>query len=124
MSARTFYLAASSDMQTEAFAAMCAMTTAGLINLMDWTDELDAPKERWPLLASCDTFAAISADVFVMLAEPVSPGAMWEAGARVGTGSHVHLVGDPSHLFMRHPLVIVHDDWSAFLAALREGRVQ
>ena len=119
---RTFYLAASSGKAVEAYAAMCDLSALGLVNLMDWTAELGAHEARWPLLASADTHASVSADLFVMLAEPQSHGSMFELGARVGAGHRAHVVGVPWHLFMRHPLVASHRDWVAFLDAVRGGR--
>lgn len=117
MSARTFYVAASSSEVEFAAACMRDMEALGLKNSMDWTKCIGAPDAEWPALARRDIDAARDSDVFVLLASKPfgSSGLLVELGARLSAGKPVHLVGNRWHFFMAHPLVVWHSDWRAFL---------
>lgn len=123
MSLRTSYLAAASVRSVEARVAMLDVEALGYRNLQDWTAALNAPQSEYPRLAEEDVAAARDADLFVLLAEPMSYGAMLELGARLGAGKRAHVVGTLGHFFSFHPLVVKHPTWPSFVqAAAREGR--
>jgi hypothetical protein len=126
VSARTFYLAASSQRPLDARLAMRDVEALGYQNLADWTLALAAPVGDYPRLAEEDVRAARDADLFVFLAHPLSHGAFLELGSRLGAGKRAHVVNPGAaerHFFTFHPLVVLHATWQGFVdAAARESR--
>ncbi len=121
MSRRTFYLAASSSNVEQATAAMNELGAMGYEVAFPWPNYLSAPARRYPSLAAMDLESARDCGVFVVIANPPSYGAMGEMCARLSHGKAAHVVGPAWHFFHAHPLVVMHEDWSAFLAALARG---
>ena len=120
MSAPTYYLAASSASPTKARECMADLEALGLTCLYDWT-RLDEPLDRWPTVAADELDAVGNADVFVMLAPPVSPvsqGACSELGARLMSRKPAHVVGYAG-FFTHHRLVVRHETWREFLQAVK-----
>lgn len=125
MSAKTFYLAASSANVEQARARIADLESMGWTCLYDWTP-LDKPESEWPEVSQDEIDAVLDADVFVALA-PVSPGAAFEIGVRV-TSNYMaaeapaaHLVGPWVCPFAHSPSVIRHATWDDFIAALSGG---
>lgn len=117
-----FYVAASSSAKDMAKACMRDLESLGMRNTMDWTANLTALEWEWPGLARIDIDSASEADVCVLLAEPPSYGAHVEAGARLGAGKTLHVVGEGFHPFFgKHPLVTHYASWRNFIESA-EGR--
>lgn len=92
----------------------------------DWTtdaNQVDYTDPIAPLFSIRDLAGAAQADLFVLWrSETVSLGSHAELGARLAhqREAHVILNGQQPHMFYRHPLVRLHDTWSALLLWLRE----
>lgn len=124
MSPRTFYLAASSERPAEVRIAMRDIEALGYRNLQDWTAALGAPPSDYPRLADEDIDAARDADLFVLLAEPMSHGAFVELGARLGAGKRAHVLSQAitRHFFTYSDKCVIHRTWSSVVdAAAREA---
>lgn len=104
---KTFYVAGASRnggvWQAQAVASY--LEELGYYNEKAWWDNLGAPAADWPRLAEEDISAAVSADIFVYLAQPESVGAAIEFGARLGSGKPAYVVYGAHELFVKHPLV-------------------
>jgi hypothetical protein len=122
VSSRTYYIAANSSRPADVRLKMLEVEALGYVRLVDWTAALGAPLSDYPRLAEEDVAAARDSDLFVLLAEPMSYGAMVELGARISAGKRAHVVASvPFHFFGFHPLVAKHASWESFLdAATRE----
>lgn len=121
MSARTFYVAASSSPEgVKAARALAArLEGAGMRWAFDWTRHLDANPALWGWLADEDVKAAVECDVFVLVCEPLSYGACVEFGARIGSGRVAYVLGPGGHgLFRRHQLVFGLGSVDVLLAVL------
>lgn len=123
MTARTYYLASSSRPEgVEAAKALAArLDPAGLVCAFPWWEHLNDPCDQWSALASLDLEAAVSSDVFVMLAGAgESVGAHVELGARLGAELDAYVLdADKAHpLFRLHRCVRALADVDALLAAL------
>lgn len=121
MSARTFYLAASSANIDEAKARVAELRALGWRCLYDWPAFMAEGRERPAGVASEEITSAVTADVFVALA-PVTTGVAVEIGARLASWTTVHLVGEWDHVpFSSHPLVKHHASWEFFVARVAGG---
>jgi hypothetical protein len=112
----TFYVACSSESDS-ARRYMTNLESCGFENAMDWLTPFGSQESEWPRLAELDVNAARNCDLFVLVVEPQSYGAMLELGARLGGRRVAHVVGEPWHFFLHHPLVTLHASWEAFVAA-------
>lgn len=108
---RSFYIAASSSPEgvSAARALASRLEGLGMRNRMAWWEHVErkAPEAEWPDLARRDLDAAFWCDVFVLLPEPKSEGALVELGMRLSRpGATPYVVGAGGHeFFMRHPVV-------------------
>lgn len=121
MSARSFYVAASSSPEgvKAARALASRLEGMGMRWRFDWTSGPGAPREQWEGLAYEDVRAAVECDVFVLIPEPPSPGACVEWGARLGAHRPAYVIGPHGHQFFgSHPLVRRVADVDELLAAL------
>lgn len=127
MSAKTFYLAASSANVEQARARIADLESMGWTCLYNWTP-LDQPRANWATVAGDEIDAVLDAEVFIALA-PISPGAAFEIGVRItgdfitggDEGGAAHLVGPWDCPFSHDSRVIRHESWDAFIASLSGG---